>query len=29
MGGGFYQAGFQLIEVVSPGDYPGLASMSF
>lgn len=27
MGGGFYQAGFQLTEVVSPTDYPELASV--
>ena len=28
MGGGFYQLGFQLIEIVSPGDYPELESLS-
>jgi hypothetical protein len=28
MGGGFFQLGFQLLEVVSAGDYPGLESMS-
>jgi hypothetical protein len=27
MGAGFYQMGFQLLEVVSPGDYPGLGSL--
>ena len=26
--GGFYQIGFQLFEVVSPRDYPGLESLS-
>lgn len=29
MGGGFHQLGFQLIEVISPGDYPELASLDF
>ena len=24
MGGGFYQLGFQLIEIILPGDYPEL-----
>jgi hypothetical protein len=28
MGGGFFQLGFQLLEVVSAGDYAGLESMS-
>lgn len=27
MGGGFYQLGFRLLEVVSAGDYPGLESI--
>jgi hypothetical protein len=27
MGGGFFQLGFRLLEVVSTGDYPGLASL--
>ena len=26
MGGGFYQSGSRLLEVVSPGDYPELES---
>ena len=29
MGGGFYQLGFYLQEVVSLGDYPELEMMSF
>jgi hypothetical protein len=29
MGGGLFQVGFQLLEVVSAGDYPGLESVSF
>jgi len=29
MGGGFYQLGFELQEVVSPGDYPELESLGF
>lgn len=29
MGGGFYQLGFQINEVISAGDYPELQSMSF
>jgi hypothetical protein len=29
MGGGLSQVGFQLLEVVSTGDYPGLESVSF
>jgi hypothetical protein len=29
MGGGFYQLGFLLEEMVSPADYPGLANFSF
>ena len=29
MGGKFHQIGFQLLEVVSPGDYPELASLDF
>jgi hypothetical protein len=29
MGGGLFQVGFQLLEVVSTGDYPGLESVSF
>ena len=29
MGGEFHQFGFQLLEVVSPGDYPELASLDF
>jgi len=29
MGGGFYQLGFQLMEVVPAGDYPGLDALSF
>ena len=28
VGGGFHQLGFQLFEIVSPGEYPELASMS-
>jgi hypothetical protein len=28
MGGGFYQVGYQLFEVVSPRDYPELATVS-
>ncbi len=28
MGGGFFQIGYQLFEVVSPRDYPELASLS-
>jgi hypothetical protein len=28
MGGGFYQLGFQLLEVVSTGDYPGMETLS-
>jgi hypothetical protein len=28
MGGGFFQLGFRLLEVVSTGDYPGLEAMS-
>ena len=29
MGGGFYQLGFQLLDVVSTGDYPGLEDVSY
>ena len=29
MGGGFYQLGFRLTEIVSPSDYPALASLGF
>jgi hypothetical protein len=29
MGGGLFQIGFQLLEVVSMGDYPGLEALSF
>lgn len=29
MGGGFYQLGFRLIEIVHAGDYPELRSLSF
>jgi hypothetical protein len=29
MGGGLFQVGFQLLEVVSTGDYPGLEAVSF
>ncbi len=29
MGGGLFQIGFHLLEVVSTGDYPGLESVSF
>ncbi len=29
MGGGLFQVGFQLIEVVAVGDYPGLESVNF
>ena len=29
MGGGFFQLGFRLLEVVSAGDYPGLESVNF
>jgi len=29
MGGGFHQLGFQLEEMVSPGDYPGLSRLNF
>lgn len=29
IGGGFYQLGFELDEIVSPGDYPKLQSLSF
>ncbi len=29
IGGGFYQLGFELEEIVSPGDYPKLQSLSF
>jgi hypothetical protein len=29
MGGGFFQLGFRLLEVVSAGDYPGLESLHF
>jgi len=29
MGGGFFQLGFQLLELASPSDYPQLESMSF
>ncbi|MCC6125762.1 MAG: hypothetical protein IT426_12420 [Pirellulales bacterium] len=29
LGGGFHQLGFQLEEMVSPADYPGLSRMSF
>jgi hypothetical protein len=29
MGGGLYQVGFQLLEVVSAGEYPGLDAVSF
>jgi hypothetical protein len=28
MGGGFFQLGFQLLEVVTPADYPKLGSLS-
>jgi hypothetical protein len=28
IGGGFHQVGFHLLEVLAPGDYPELASMS-
>ncbi len=28
MGGGFHQLGFQMLEVVSPSDYPELESLS-
>ena len=28
MGGGFHQLGFQMLEIVSPNDYPELASLS-
>lgn len=28
MGGGFFQLGFRLLEVVSAGDYPGLGSVT-
>jgi hypothetical protein len=29
MGGGLFQIGFRLLEVVSTGDYPGLEALSF
>ena len=29
VGGGFFQLGFQLLEVVSAGDFPGLESVDF
>ncbi|MBU4272572.1 MAG: hypothetical protein KKE86_04965 [Planctomycetes bacterium] len=29
IGGGFYQLGFELEEIVAPGDYPKLQSLSF
>ncbi len=29
IGGGFHQLGFELKEIVSPGDYPKLQSLSF
>ena len=29
MGGGLFQVGFQLLEVVSTGDYPGLEAVRF
>ncbi len=29
LGGGFHQLGFQLEEMISPLDYPGLSSLSF
>jgi hypothetical protein len=28
MGGGFFQVGFQLLDVLSPGDYPELQALS-
>jgi hypothetical protein len=29
LGGGFHQLGFQLEEMISPVDYPGLSNLSF
>jgi hypothetical protein len=29
IGGGFFQLGFRMLEVVSPADYPKLAALSF